>query len=127
MKKNNPPRAIMQFRNAIQATPRNPEAHYQISLAYLASGDLLHGGASLRKTLELNPKHRGAQFQLAQLLASSNLPKDLRDAQARLQELLRSSPDDADALHTLALTELELGQPDDADRKSTRLNSSHLG
>ena len=114
MKKNDPPRAILQFRNAIQATPRNPEAHYQISLAYLASGDLRHGVASLRKTLELNPKHRGAQFQLAQLLASSNLPKDLRDAQARLQELLRSSPDDADALHTLALTELELGQPDDA-------------
>src|ERR1017187_7176667 len=72
LEKKDPVRAILQFRNAAQATPRNPEAHYQISLAYLASGDLRHGVASLRKTLELNPKHTAAQLRLAQLMAGAS-------------------------------------------------------
>ena len=62
-------RAILQFRNAVQATPRNPEAHYQLALGYLAAGDLQNGVASLRRALELNPQHAGARFRLADLMA----------------------------------------------------------
>jgi tetratricopeptide (TPR) repeat protein len=38
----------------------------------------------------------------------------LKDAQKRLQALIQDAPDDPDALHALALTELKLGQPEDA-------------
>jgi tetratricopeptide (TPR) repeat protein len=116
LEKKDPVRAILQFRNAAQATPRNPEAHYQISLAYLASGDLRHGVASLRKTLELNPKHTAAQLRLAQLMAGASDQGVLKDAQHRLQALLQDTSDNPDALHALALTELKLGDTAEAMR-----------
>jgi tetratricopeptide (TPR) repeat protein len=114
LEKNDAARAILQFQSAAQATPRNPEVYYQLALAYLGAGDLRGGVAGLRKALELNPKHVGAGLRLAQLMASANDPGLLKDAQQRLQSLLEDAPDNADALHTLALTELKLGEPEDA-------------
>src|ERR1700722_8015649 len=51
------PRAILQFRNATQATPKNAEAFYQLGLAYLAAGDLRNGVGNLRKAVDVDPKH----------------------------------------------------------------------
>jgi tetratricopeptide (TPR) repeat protein len=107
-------RAILQFLNALKATPRNPEVHYQLALAYLASGDLKRGVASLRKALELNPGHAAAQLCLARLETNANNPEVLKDAQQRLRTLLQQTPQDPEALHALALTELKLGIPEDA-------------
>jgi len=109
-------RAILQFRNATQATPRNPEAHYQLALAYLAAGDLQNGVASLRRALELNPQHGGAQFRLADLMSNASDPDVLQEAQKRLQALLHDSPQNAGALHALALTELKLGDSKGAEQ-----------
>jgi len=114
LQKNDPARAILQFRSAAQTTPRNPEAYYQLGIAFLAAGDLRNGVASLRKALDLNPKHAAAQLRLAQLMASTSDPEVLKDAQQRLQALLQDSPDNADALHALALAELKMGKPEDA-------------
>src|SRR5580658_8078713 len=57
LEKKDPARAILQFRSAAQATPKDPEVYYQLGLASLAAGDLRQGVAALRRTLELNPKH----------------------------------------------------------------------
>src|ERR1700682_3556801 len=54
LQKNDAARAILQFRSAAQATPRNPEAYYQLGVALLGTGDLRNGVASLRKALDLN-------------------------------------------------------------------------
>lgn len=112
--KKDPARAILQFRNAVQATPKNAEAHYQLAQAYLAAGDLRTGVTSLRKALELDPKHEGAQLRLAGLMTNANDPAVLRDAQQRLRGLVQDAPANTDALHALALTELKLGQVSDA-------------
>src|SRR5215472_15461956 len=56
-------RAILEFKTAAQATPRNSEVHYQLGMAYLATGDMGRGVASLRRALELNPKHIAAQLK----------------------------------------------------------------
>src|SRR5580658_2420741 len=88
LQKNDPARAILQFRNAVQATPKNAEAYYQLSLAFLASGDLADGVASLRKALELNPKHRPAQLRMAQIMSMASDPTYVKDAQQRLKEML---------------------------------------
>ena len=109
-------RAILQFRSAVQATPRNPEVHYQLALAYLAAGDLQNCVASLRRALELNPQHAGARLQLADLMSNASDPDVLKDAQQRLQTLLQDSPQNADALHALALTELKLGDSKGAEQ-----------
>src|SRR4051812_4157104 len=61
-----PARAALQFRNAVQATPGSAEAHYQLSLAYIAANDPIRGVAGLRRALDLNPKHTGAQLKLSQ-------------------------------------------------------------
>src|ERR1700734_2921935 len=89
LEKKDPARAILQFRNAAQATPKNPEAYYQLGVASLAAGDLRQGVAALRKALDLNPKHAGAQLRLAQLMAETADPGLLKDAQQRLNSLLQ--------------------------------------
>ena len=40
MQKNDSARALLEFRNAVQLTPKNPAAYYQLSRAYLATGDV---------------------------------------------------------------------------------------
>jgi tetratricopeptide (TPR) repeat protein len=109
-------RAILEFQNAVKATPGNAEAYYQLATAYLAAGDGAHAGTSLRKALELNPKHQAAELLIARFMASTNDKENLQDAQKRLKALLQDTPDDADELYTLALTELKLNQPGDAAR-----------
>jgi tetratricopeptide (TPR) repeat protein len=116
MKNKDAPRAILQFQNAVKATPASAEAYYQLATAFLAAGDGVHAGASLHKALELNPKHHAAELLIATLMASTSDKEYLQDAQKRLNALVQGYPDDSDALHALALTELKLGEPDDAVR-----------
>lgn len=109
LQKKDPARAILQFQNAVKATPKDAEVRYQLALAYLAAGDPGRAVASLREALELNPKHSGAQLRMAQLLSLVNSPDTLKDAQQRLQRLLEQNPGNSDALNALGLTEIKLG------------------
>ena len=114
LQKNDAARAILEFRNAARATPKNAEVYYQLGLAYLAAGDLRNGVGTLNKALELNPKHTMARLRMAQLMTNASDPRFVKDAQQRLESLLQDDPDNAYALHALALTELKLGEPEDA-------------
>jgi tetratricopeptide (TPR) repeat protein len=108
-----PNRAIIQFRNAAQATPNRPEIYYQLALAYLDAKDIRQGVLALRKAVEIDPKHQAAQLKLSQLMASVNDPEILKDARERLEGVLQNDPASGDALHALALTELKLGDTKD--------------
>jgi tetratricopeptide (TPR) repeat protein len=116
LKKNDPRRAIIQFRNAVQAAPGNAEAYYQLSLAYFAVGDLQAGAGGLKKALELDPKYRPAKLRMAQFMSMASDTAYVKEAEQRFKELLEADPDDADALHALAFTELKLGDPQAAVR-----------
>lgn len=107
-------RAILEFRNAAKAMPKDAEAYYQIGLASEESGDVRTAVAFYRKALLENPKHAGAQLKLAQLMALTTDKGLLQDAENRLNILKQSSPASPDVLNSLALTELKLGRPDDA-------------
>src|ERR1035441_9330812 len=104
-------RALLQFKNAAQATPKDAEPYYQMGLAALLLGDLRTGVTSLKRAVGLNPKHAGAQLKLAELMALGNEAL-VRQAESSLKELRDTSPVTPEMLK---------------DRKSTRLNSSHLG
>src|SRR5580692_11867161 len=78
-----PARAILQFRNAAQATPKDPQVYYELGLAFLAAGDITQGTKALRETLALNPEHNGARLVLAQLMAFTSEPDLLKDAQQK--------------------------------------------
>jgi cytochrome c-type biogenesis protein CcmH/NrfG len=62
-------RAVLQFRNAVRTLPKDPEARYQLGMAYLAAGSLQEGVKELLEATKLDPKHAGAQVALAGLLA----------------------------------------------------------
>ena len=114
MEKKDANRATLEFLNAVQAAPKNAEARYQLARAYLAGGDLRKGIVALRQTIELDPKHTAARLLLAQLETGADDAEVLKDAQRRLQGLLQETPESTDALHALALTELKLGDPEEA-------------
>jgi tetratricopeptide (TPR) repeat protein len=114
LEQKDPARAILQFRNAAQTTPRNPEAYYQLALASLAAGDIQQGLIALQKTLSLNPKHAGAEVELSRLMVATNDGDLLKQARGRLQSLLADDRDDPDVLQVLALSELKLGSPEEA-------------
>ena len=124
LEKKDPARAILQFRNAAQATPKDPEVYYQLALATLAAGDFRTGVATLRKALDLDPKHAGARLKLAELMSYADDPGVLKDAQQRLQGLVEEAPENANALQALALTDLKLGEGDDAMRLLQRASAA---
>ncbi len=107
--------AILYFKNAMQKDPKNAEPYYQLGLSYLASGDLTSAASYLRKATELNPRHSGAQLKLSELMVASRSKDMVEEAQRRTHEILKTAPDDAEALNLLALTELSLGDPDSAE------------
>jgi tetratricopeptide (TPR) repeat protein len=109
------PRAILQFRNAAQVAPKDAEVYYQLALAFLANRDLRNGVTSLNEAIKLNPKHTAAKLKMAELEAMGN-KQDVLNAETQLEDLLKSSPDDADALSTLAITELRLQKPEEAQK-----------
>jgi cytochrome c-type biogenesis protein CcmH/NrfG len=106
-------RAILAFKNAVQAMPNDAEPYYQLGVAALLAGDLRTGVVALRKAIDLNPKHANAQLKFAELMAHGN-DTVIREAESRIQELRRTAPTTREMLNTLAYTELRLGETEDA-------------
>jgi cytochrome c-type biogenesis protein CcmH/NrfG len=107
-------RALLEFRNASQAMPKDAEPYYQMGLAYLASARLGNGIASLRKATELNPKHEKAQLKLAELMTTSADKEVLQQAAGRLEAVLSASPDNSEANDALAIAEWKVGKTEEA-------------
>jgi tetratricopeptide (TPR) repeat protein len=109
-------RAALEYKNAVRLLPKDAEAEYQLGLAYLADGRLADGVAALTKATALNPKHAAAQVKIAELMALSGDPSVIREGEKRAQGVLAATPGNPDALNALALSELALGNPQDAER-----------
>lgn len=107
-------RAILEFRNAVKAMPKDAEPYYQIGVASEDAGDIRTAVAFFRKAVEQNPRHTGAQLKLAQLMAGATEKTWLKGAEARLNALKQSAPTSPDVLNSLALTELKLGETGEA-------------
>src|SRR5262249_23951588 len=58
------PRAMLEFRNAAAAVPKDAEPYFRIELVYLESGDLRSAIRAFQKAIELNPQHKEAQLKL---------------------------------------------------------------
>jgi tetratricopeptide (TPR) repeat protein len=121
--------AVLHFKNAVQAQPRDAEPYYQLGLTYLALSDFNAAASCFRKAAELNPKHAGAQLKLAELMATSRSKEVVQEAQKRSQGVLALLPGDPDALDVLAVTELKLGKPESAEahlEQALKTSPSHL-
>ena len=109
-------RAAIEFRNAARVTPKDAEPEYELGLAFLGAGDINQAIAALYRATRLNPKHEGARIKVAELMARSGDPEIAKEGEKRMRELLASSPGNTDALNTLALSELALGELEDAEQ-----------
>jgi Tfp pilus assembly protein PilF len=109
-------RAVLDFRNAIQATPKDAEPHYQLGLTYLQSGNPRAAAGEFLNAIKLNPKHVGAQLQVAEMMAENANPDVVKQGREKAQEVLAGSPNNPDALRTLAVAELRLEDPADAEQ-----------
>ena len=69
--------AIIHFKNAAAARPKDAEPYYQLGRAYLASNDINLAAVNFKRATDLNPKHTGAQLEFSRLLASSRSEKRL--------------------------------------------------
>ncbi len=107
-------RALIEFKNAANAMPKDAEPYYQLALTYLAAGSPANGVGALRKAIELNPKHQQAQLKLAELMTASGNKDLLEQAASRLETILSATPDNSEANDALALAEWKLGKTDDA-------------
>src|ERR1035438_2935014 len=81
LEKKDYPRAILQFRNASQAKPKEAEPYYQLGRAYLASGDLNRAAASFDRSFKLNPKRTDAQLKWAEIMSISGKKTDVVEAE----------------------------------------------
>jgi tetratricopeptide (TPR) repeat protein len=108
--------AIIHFKNAMAAQPKDAEPYYQLGLSYLAEGDFRSAASYLRKATERNPKHAGAQLKLSELMAATSSQDMVLEAQKRTQGVLDLQPDNIEALNLLALTDLRLGKPENAEK-----------
>jgi len=106
-------RAMLDFRNAIQAMPGDAEAYYQLGLALAGSNDPIRAAGAYRRALELDPHHRQAQFQLAGLMGVYGDRASAEEGERQLRSLLDGSADDS-TLNILAFTDLRLGRTEEA-------------
>jgi Flp pilus assembly protein TadD len=109
-------RAVLEFRNAEQAMPRDAETHCLLGDAYAAGGALAQAAAEYKKAIESNPGHADAGQKLAALMTIFGDKSAVEEAEKRLHGLLDAAPADVTALNTLAYAELRLGKLDDAAR-----------
>jgi Tfp pilus assembly protein PilF len=110
-------RALLEFRNAANAIPKDAEPYYQSGLAYLGTGNLLEAARFFRKAIDLNPNHTGAQLKLAEMMVNTRNAGMLEDAAKRLETILANAPDNTEASGTLAIAEWKLGQTEDAAKR----------
>jgi len=111
------PRAVLEFRSAAGVMPKDAEPYYRMGLAYLGSGDVASAARSFQRATALNPQHSAAQLKLAELMAISHNEQYIREAVSRLQSVFGGSPDNPEAIDTLALAEWQLGKPEDATQR----------
>jgi Tfp pilus assembly protein PilF len=107
-------RAMLEFRNAAQAMPKDAEPHYQIGLTFLTMRDNRYAMVAFRKAAALDPQHPGARLKMAEIEATSRNPVLLGAAMSQLQSIVASSPDNLEAVNALAVTEWRSGQTDGA-------------
>jgi tetratricopeptide (TPR) repeat protein len=118
------PRAALAFRNATQVAPTDVEAQYQLAVACMSLGAYEDAVSALQKASSLNPKHVPSQLLLAELMATSRTTQVLEEARKRVEGVLATMPDNAEALTTLALTKLRLGRPEGAEQDLERALAS---
>lgn len=123
-------RALIAFRNASKTKEAAAEPHYQAGLVFLKLGETANAGLSFQMAARLNPKHADASAKLAELMASSKDMETVRQGGNVARQVLELSPDNPDAVNTLALVDLRLGKVSEASahlEEAVKRHPAHVG
>ena len=97
--------------------PKDAEPYYRMGLAYLDSRDVQSAVRAFQKATVLNPKHSEAQLKLAELMTVSSDQKIILEGFSRLRSVFGDSPDNPEAIDTLAFAEWKMGKPENATER----------
>jgi cellulose synthase operon protein C len=109
-------KAVIEFRVAAQNMPKDAVPMYELGKTYLALGARAQALSAFEKTAELNPKHEGAQYELALAKVTSDRPEIIEEARQTLTNYLTAHPADTEAMGGLALAQAKLGNKADTLR-----------
>ena len=112
-------RAILEFRNAAQASPNDFESEFQLGETYRSMGDLAIAMRHFRRAADLNLQSDKAQLRVAELLNATTDMELIGEAERRAEAVLSNRPNDPDVLQVLALAELKLGKNKEAEAHLT--------
>ncbi|SMC26736.1 Tfp pilus assembly protein PilF [Desulfacinum hydrothermale DSM 13146] len=109
MEKNDPARAAIQYKNALQLDPRNLPAHMGLARAYEAMGDFQRALGTYRRVLELDPQRDDARLGAARLLTLGRRPDQALKELDRISDPQALQPQAA-AVRARALLALKRAQ-----------------
>src|ERR1035441_2637304 len=72
--------AVVEYKVASQNMPKDAEPVYQLGMAYVSAGAGRLAVDAFTKAVSLNPKHEGAQFQMALVKVGANKPEVVEEA-----------------------------------------------
>jgi len=109
-------KAVIEFKVSAQNAPRSAEPVYQLGMTYLAAKVPRMAYETFRQAVALDPKHEGAQYQLALFRVSSGDDALILKAVPVLTGYIAHHPADADALAGLSLAQARMGNKAEALR-----------
>ena len=99
------------YREALRADPKNPQLHYNLSIALEQLGDRAGERRELEKAIQLEPDLAAAQNQLGVLALRSN---QTAEAEEDFKKAIASDPRDAEAQNNLGVLYSREGKDQDA-------------
>jgi tetratricopeptide (TPR) repeat protein len=108
-------RATIEFKLAARNSPKDPEPLYQLALVYLEIGDVNTAVQALQMALTADPQHTPSQLKMAELMALHQDPAVIREAEQRARAVMAASQGNSEAITTLALAEMRLGETASAE------------
>ncbi len=82
----------MEFQNAAQAKPKNPEPVALLGESYLNQLLLPTAISYFRKATELDPNYAPAQLRMADLMLRTHNDQLSKEAESRIQKVLTGNP-----------------------------------
>jgi tetratricopeptide (TPR) repeat protein len=110
-------KARVEFQNALQIAPTDPEARFEMAVAAGKLGDVRQAAQFYQATLDVKPDHAGARRELARIsLLSGNPDKALE----LLKPALDKTPDDSELLSIRAAAHAQQKDIPDAQADAER-------
>jgi tetratricopeptide (TPR) repeat protein len=105
------PEAVIEYRNAVKAVPKDANAHWKLAKAALATKDIRTAYWELRKVVELDPGNYEALGRLGEICVLAGRTKEARSA---ADKLIASRPNDPEGYILRSGVMVRSGKVDDA-------------